>query len=366
MQSNTEKPHILIVDDNVTNIDILVNTLKEDYILGVAKNGEKALEYAESNHPKLVLLDIMMPGMDGFEVCRRLKASEMLNAMAVIFITAMHDADSKKKGFEVGGIDYITKPFNAYEVKARVKIHIDLINYREHLESLVEKRTFQLQESHKKLVRMQIQLIQRLGIAGEYKDNETGQHVVRVGLYSGIIADSYGLSREKINLIRMCSPLHDLGKIGVPDRILLKPGPLDTDEWDVMKLHSEIGRDILMPSTSGESTVVSIKDEEYTVDDLSLLTVATNIVRCHHEKWDGTGYPAGLKGESIPVEARIVSLADVFDALSSRRPYKDSFDDEKCFAIIREKKGTHFDPEVVDAFFNAINKILIVKEDLKD
>lgn len=366
MEDFVEKPHILIVDDNPTNIEILVKTLQHDYTLGRAINGDEALEYAGRHCPGLILLDIMMPGMDGFEVCRQLKASPDTQAIGVIFITAVHDVESKKKGFEMGGLDYITKPFNVLEVKARVKTHMDLLNYRENLEALVEKRTHQLRESHKNIVRMQIQLLQRLGVAGEYKDNDTGQHVVRVGLYSGIIATAYGLDREFVNLIRMCSPLHDLGKIGVPDKILLKAGPLEDEEWDVMRLHSEIGRDILMPSPSDAYSLHPPGVDDGTGKNLDLLSIATNIVRCHHEKWDGTGYPDGLKGADIPIEARIVSLADVFDALASKRPYKEAFDEDTCIRMIRDLRGTHFDPDVVDAFFQSIDRILTVKYDLAD
>ncbi|MCP4691451.1 MAG: response regulator, partial [Desulfobacterales bacterium] len=228
--SKLNKPLLLIVDDNPTNIDILVNALKKEYRLGVAKNGEKALAYAEKHHPRLILLDIMMPEMDGFEVCARLKDSPETMDIAIIFITAVHETSSKTRGFEMGAVDYITKPFNTTEVIARVRTHLELIECRDRLEDLVMIRTEQLENANRDLAETRLQIIHRLGKVVEYRDNETGKHVIRVSHYSATLAEGLGLPARMVNLIRLCSPMHDVGKIGVPDKILLKTGPLDADE----------------------------------------------------------------------------------------------------------------------------------------
>ncbi len=365
-----EKPLILLVDDNVTNLDILVNLLKGGYRLAVAKNGPKALLFAKEHQPDLILLDIMMPGMDGHQVCSLLKSSPETRHIAVIFITAIHESMSKTMGFKLGAVDYITKPFDAAEVKARVHTHISLIRYRDRLEDMVRVRTAQLEKTNRELEETRMQIIQRLGKAAEYKDDETGRHVIRVSLYSAIVAEALGIFDEKaINLIRISSPMHDIGKIGIPDRILTKPGPLDHDEWEIMKQHCTIGESILTPSTEWES-ILSLSSDKNNVRQLSsdseLLKVARKIALCHHEHWDGKGYPTGLKEEEIPIEARIVAIADIYDALSSRRPYKVPFAEQKCQDIIKTLSGTHLDPDVVKAFFESIDRILDIKAKWKD
>ncbi len=367
----SKKPLLLIVDDNPTNIDILVNSLKGDYRLGVAKNGKKALAYADKHHPRLILLDIMMPEMDGFEVCAHLKESPETKDIAVIFITAVHETSSKTKGFEIGAVDYITKPFNTTEVVARVRTHLELIECRDRLEDLVAVRTEQLENANRELAETRLQVIHRLGKVVEYRDNETGRHVIRVSHYSATLAESLGLSSRQVDLIRLCSPMHDIGKIGVPDNILLKAGPLDVDELHHMQTHCSMGREILKPMTDEEELSryrehTTIGREILGEGDSELLRVARRIAACHHERWDGTGYPEGLSGEDIPIEARIVAAADVYDALSSKRPYKDSFSEEECQRLIRESSGVFFDPRVVVAFFDSIDCILEIKKKWKD
>ncbi len=365
-----KRHHILIVDDISTNIDILVNMLRYNYRLGIAKNGEKALVYAKSRQPQLILLDIMMPGMDGYEVLKRLKESSETEHLAVIFITAMHETENKTRGFKMGAVDYITKPFIAAEVKARVKTHLSLVDYRDRLEEKVRVRTAQLEAANMNLANMQMQIIQRLGKAGEYKDYETGKHSIRVSLYSGILAEAMGLDKDLSKLIRLCSPMHDLGKIGIPDQIILKQGPLDKNEWEVMKHHCQIGADLLLPGSEKETISYDEKSMIKQLVDLAgnskLLDVAMKIAAWHHEKWDGSGYPDGMDGEDIPIEARIVAVADMFDALSSKRPYKEAYSVEKCLKIIKNSSGNALDPKIVDAFFSSINNILQIREDLKD
>jgi len=365
-----EKYHVLIVDDNPTNIDILVSTLRDLYRLGVAKNGIKAIDYAQKNQPDLILLDIMMPEMDGYEVCRKLKSMDDTKSIGIIFITAMHKSENITRGFEYGAVDYIIKPFNTMEVLARVKTHLSLIGYRDHLEEMVRKRTIQLEMANDELLDLQREIIYKLGRAAEYKDYETGMHVLRVSSYCGIVAEALSLDPNFINLIRLCSPMHDLGKIGIPDRVLLKKGPLNDEEWVIMKSHCKIGSDILSPVFAGKNILSGEQsaavDEMKKISDYRLIEISRIIAENHHEKWNGKGYPAGRKGEDIPIEARIVAIADVYDALSSKRSYKEAFDEDKCQQIITSSSGEHFDPAVVDAFTGSIKRIIDVKEELKD
>ncbi len=364
------KPLILIVDDNPTNLDVLVETLQLDYRLSVSKNGEKALEYAKEYKPQLILLDIMMPDMDGFEVCKVLKSSQDTKNISIIFISALHESVNITKGFEIGAVDYITKPFNPIEVKARVKTHISLVHYQNNLEEKVYRRTEQLESANRKLTLMQKEILQRLGKAAEYKDNETGQHVVRVSIYSGLVAETLGLLPETVELIRTCAPMHDIGKIGIPDSILLKRGTLNKEEWEIMKTHSLICAEILQPISDDNEKQGKVHDQIsrviHQISDSKLLETSMNIAAYHHECWDGTGYPSGLSKEEIPIEARIISVVDVYDALSSNRPYKSTFPEEKCQKLLREMSGTNFDPKIVDAFFDSIDEIIKIKNELQD
>jgi putative two-component system response regulator len=341
---------ILIVDDTPENIRILAGLLS-DYPLSVATDGEQALEVAASIHrPDLILLDVMMPGLDGFEVCRRLKADPDTRDVPVIFITTQMDAEHEMKGFEVGGVDYIAKPFNPLVVRARVDTHISLLTARRDLarqnavlEVRVAERTAQLREALAKVKDASLETTVRLARAAEYKDDDTGFHVLRMSHYAAAVARRLGLSAEDVETILHASPMHDVGKIGIPDRILLKPGKLDPDEWEIMRRHSEMGARILSGSES------------------PMIRLAETIAWTHHEKWDGSGYPRGFKGEEIPLEGRIVAIADVFDALTTRRPYKEPFTLEKSNGILREGAGWHFDPAVVEAFFAVQDEIHAIK-----
>jgi len=368
MQKNSHQ--ILIVDDNPVNIDILVNTLKDNYSLGIAKDGLRAIEYTLKYHPQLILLDIMMPGMDGFEVCSRIKSTREMSNTGIIFITAMNEPENITKGFEYGALDYITKPFNTMEVKSRIKTHLSLIDYRDHLQEMVKLKTDQLEKANTELKDLQVQIINRLGMAAEFKDNDTGKHVIRVGLYSGMMADALGLGDEKSEMIRLCAPMHDIGKIGIPDDILLKKGSLDDKEWNHMKQHCQIGFEILSPESKKQNDIYKnhpfIESLVADVKDYGILEMSSVIALSHHERWDGTGYPEGTKGDAIPVEARITSIADVYDALSSTRSYKEPYPEEKCREIIREGSGTQFDPDVVSAFFDSIDEVMKIKHHLMD
>jgi putative two-component system response regulator len=348
-QNNFEKDTILIVDDIPENIDILYGILKQDYNVKVALNAEDAFSVVYSkNPPDLILLDVMMPGMDGYEVCKRLKENKDSKNIPVIFITAKGEESDERKGFMLGGVDYITKPVKPLIVKARVKTQLTLKNQNRILEEKVAERTNDLNNALKKIKTVSLETIHRLTNASEYKDQETGDHIKRMSNYTVEIAREMGVNENSIEQLLYAAPMHDIGKIGVPDHILLKPGPLDDDEWEIMKKHTEIGAKILEGSSSG------------------FIKLGELIALTHHEKWDGTGYPGGLKGEEIPFESRIVAIADVFDALTSKRPYKEPFSIEKSFKIISEGRGSHFDPDVVDAFFRIKDIILKIKDRYQD
>lgn len=328
---------VLVVDDIPENVNILTQILKVDYRVKAAINGESAIQIARNDPPDLILLDIMMPDMDGYQVCRTLKSDPLTHNIPIIFVSAKNEIEDEAIGFDCGAIDYITKPISASLVRKRVSAQLNLYDQRRHLQNEVKLRTLELEKS-------QLDLVSRLGLAAEYKDNETGMHVKRMSKYSGIIAVEMGLSESDAMLIEQAAPMHDLGKIGIPDHILLKPGKFDADEWEIMKTHVNIGAEILK---NGESV---------------LLDWACIIAQNHHEKWDGSGYPQGLKGEAIPLIGRIVAIADVFDALTSSRPYKKAWHIDDAVELIKKESGKHFEPKVVDAFIRCLAKILIIKD----
>ncbi|WP_321349705.1 HD domain-containing phosphohydrolase [Halopseudomonas oceani] len=316
---------LLLVDDEPANLHVLKHILQEHYRLLFARDGQRALELAAAERPQLILLDVMMPGMTGHEVCAQLKSDPHTSDIPVIFVTALSNVDDEIRGFELGAVDYITKPVSAPIVKARVRTHLSLVR----AEVLRETR---------------LNIVQALGMAAEYKDNETGLHVIRMSHFSRIIALEAGFNAEEADELLHAAPMHDVGKIGIPDAILQKPGKLDDAEWEIMQKHPEIGAQII-----GEH-------------DASMLKMAHRIALGHHEKWDGSGYPAGLAGNAIPIEARIVAIADVFDALTSVRPYKKAWSVEDAVALIREQSGRHFDPDLVDCFLRRLDDINHIRE----
>lgn len=331
MANSADKPTILIVDDTPENITVLFNILT-DYNVKAANNGAKALEIASRFKPDIILLDIMMPEMDGYGVCMKLKRDHRTKDIPVIFVTAMDEETDETRGFELGAVDYITKPVRPPIVLARVKTHLNLYNQNRALEGLVNERTRELNESR-------LEIIRRLGLAAEYKDNETGMHVIRMSYYCKVMATAIGMSGEEVDLLLNASPMHDVGKIGIADNILLKPGRLNAEERAIMERHTEIGAKIIG------------------THDYPLLNMARTVALTHHEKWDGNGYPHSLKGEDIPLVGRIVAVADVFDALISKRPYKEAWPFEKAVALIKEESGRHFDPAVVDIFLDNLDEI---------
>ena len=338
MDKAANQATVLVVDDVPENIDVLAGILRPEYKVKVSLNGDKALAIAKSAPaPDLILLDIMMPGIDGYEVCRRLKADLTTRKIPVIFVTAKGEVRDETLGFEVGGVDYITKPVSPPIVQARVRTHLALYDQARALAGLVRKRTDALNETR-------LQVIRRLGRAAEFKDNETGLHVIRMSHYSRLLGLAAGLDEEAAEVLFSAAPMHDIGKIGIPDRILQKPGKLDADEWEVMKQHAEIGARII-----GNH-------------DSILLETARVIALTHHEKWNGRGYPEGLKGEDIPLVGRIVAIADVFDALTSERPYKRAWSVDESVNLLESESGEHFDPALVPKFLEVLPKVLEIKE----
>jgi len=325
---------ILVVDDSPENIDILRSILQEDYCVKIALNGSKALELTESlSPPDLILLDIMMPGMDGYEVCRCLKANPRTVKIPVIFVTSKEDMIDEEMGFELGAVDYITKPVSPPIVKARIRTHLALYDQSRVLEEKVQKRTEELNETR-------LEIIRKLGLASEYKDNETGMHILRISHFSRLIGSALNLGGEENEILFQASPMHDVGKIGIPDHIILKQGRLNAEEWKIMKNHTIIGAKIMGSHNS------------------KLLKTASTIAQTHHEKWDGTGYLRGLSGSEIPLVGRIVALADVFDALSHERPYKKAWSFKKTLNYIKENQGKHFDPLLTNIFLDKSNEII--------
>lgn len=316
---------ILVCDDEPNNLKIARQVLKEHYDLMFATSGEKALAAVKEHKPDLILLDIMMPEMSGYEVCSKLKQDKSIAGIPVIFITAMSEEEDEAKGFDAGAVDFIQKPISAPLLLRRVSTHLSLVRANE-------------------LERSQKQAIFMLGEAGHYNDTDTGVHIWRMASYARLIAENIGWQKEQAEMIEMAAPMHDTGKIGIPDSILKAPRKLTSSEWEVIKEHTTIGFGLLSNSP------------------LPLFKMASEIALCHHEKWNGTGYPLGINGELIPEAARIIAIADVFDALTMKRPYREAWSVEEAAKEIYKGSGIHFDPTLVKVFKQVFPKILAIKE----
>jgi len=342
------KQTVLVVDDTPENIDVLRGILSSRYKIKAAINGEKALQICAKSPPDLILLDVMMPEMDGYEVCSQLKADDATASIPVIFVTAKTEVEDEARGFMVGGVDYITKPVSPSLVLARARTHLALYDQNRELEVEVLKRTDEILSLNTEIEETQKEVVFTMGAIGETRSKETGNHVKRVAEYSRIFALHYGMSGEEADLIKMASPMHDIGKVGIPDSILNKPGKLTPDEFTIMKKHAELGYEMLRHSSR------------------PILKAAATLANEHHEKWNGTGYPRGISGEDIHIYGRITAIADVFDALGSDRCYKKAWDDEKIFALLKEGRGEHFDPTLVDIFFDNLDLFLNVRDTYRD
>ena len=336
--SDPKRATVLVVDDSPANIDVMAGVLRPFYKVKAALAGDRALMVAESSpRPDMILLDIMMPEMDGYEVCRRLKRNPVTADIPVIFVTAMADEHDEEQGLAVGAVDYIIKPISPPIVLARIRTHLALHRQNLELEWKVRQRT-------EELGRTRLEIIRRLGRASEFRDNETGLHILRMSHYSHLIAQSLDVSESWAELVFHAAPMHDVGKIGIPDMILLKPTALNEAEWALMKQHPLIGADII-----GE-------------DPSDIMMLSREIALGHHERWDGSGYPSGSRGGDIPLSARIVAIADVFDALTTERPYKKAWSVEEALTHMQQQVGRHFDPDLLSIFHAVLPQVLMIKE----
>jgi len=318
---------ILIVDDEAANLALLRQILSPEYPLVFARNGNEALAAAAKHRPALILLDIQMPDMDGYTACRQLKADPVTESIPVIFVTGLSDVGDETAGFEAGAVDYIVKPVSPPIVRARVRTHLSLVS------------AAQLKRSYHDAIYM-------LGEASEFKDTDTGVHIWRMAGYSSALAAACGWDAAACRQLELAAPMHDIGKLSIPDAILHKPGKLDAEEWTVMQTHSTVGYKILSKSSAAP-----------------ILQMAATVALRHHEKWDGSGYPDGLAGEEIPEMARIVAIADVFDALSMTRPYKEAWPLDRVMDTMTSSAGTHFDPRLIEHFVRIQPQIVAIMDE---
>ena len=339
-------PTVLVVDDTPDNLHLMSGLLRESYRVKVANQGEKALRIVQEEAPDLILLDIMMPGLDGYEVCRRLKALPKVRDVPVIFLTAKSEIEDETRGFELGAVDYITKPISPPIVMARVHTHLLLKQSQDFLRDKAEYLEAEVARRGAELAAIQDVTILAMASLAETRDNDTGNHIRRTQHYVKLLArqlqldPAYApeLSDAQVELLFKSAPLHDIGKVGIPDHILLKPGGFEAPEFEIMKRHAQLGRDAIEAA------------ERQLGHSVPFLKVAKEIAYSHQEKWDGTGYPEGLAGTAIPLSARLMALADVYDALISKRVYKPAMSHQLARNIVLEGRGSHFDPAVVDAF----------------
>lgn len=315
---------ILCVDDEASNLALLRQILHNDYPLAFAKSGTDAIRCVVQHAPSLILMDVDLPDVDGYTIARTLKQDNRSAAIPIIFVTSKNKDADEDVGFAAGGVDYITKPYSPAVLRARIRTHLSLVSATE------------LVASYHDAIRM-------LGIAGHYSDNDTGVHIWRMAAYAGALACAAGWPVEEARLLEEAAPMHDTGKIGIPDAVLKKPGPLTPEEWAVMKTHPRIGYDILSHSKA------------------PLFKLAAEVSLYHHERWDGSGYPSGLAGERIPESARIVAVADVFDALTSPRPYKEAWAVERAIQQLQDSAGSHLDARLVRIFISILPRILQIK-----
>jgi len=350
---------VLIVDDTTQNLTVLGELLQPTYRVRAANSGERALRAVGTQpRPDIILLDIMMPGLDGYEVLRRLRADPATHDIPVIFITAMTAAEDEERGLELGAVDYITKPFNPAIVMARVRTQLELKDSRDRLALQNEWLEAEVQRRMRENILIQDMSLKALATLAETRDMETGHHIVRTQRYVELLARHLAdhprfapaLKSKALEMIIKAAPLHDVGKVGIPDAVLLKPGRLDAAEFEIMKTHAAIGAEAIAKAMSDAIDAADDATVEQAPGAFGFMQVARDIALTHHEKWDGSGYPAGLAGDAIPVAGRLMALADVFDALSCRRVYKPPMPFDKVQSIIIEGRGAHFDPDVVDAY----------------
>jgi len=361
---------ILVIDDEAGLRRSLGAYLEDlDHEVAEAANGQEGLDVLNQRGAEIsaVVVDLNMPVMDGYSFIQN--AVRLAPELPIVVLSGVGVVDDALRAMRMGAWDFITKPLHNLgilehtlgKVLDRARLMRENRSYQENLEHLVQERT-------KEVERTRMQVMQRLSRAAEYKDNETGRHVIRVGKISGVLARALGLTPDRCKMVRACAPLHDVGKIGIPDSVLLKPGRLDAEEWKIMREHCVYGCEILGPLTDKRRAREACLADGFVSDleDNELLAMARAMALCHHERWDGCGYPLGLSGEDIPIEARIVSVVDVYDALKSDRPYKKAFSQEECIRLLREGSGTQFDPTVLEAFFTNEQDIADIYDKWRD
>ena len=361
---------ILIVDDEQINIKVVRRLLQ---LQGYEKfftttDPRNVMEIVLDDDPDVILLDIMMPEVSGLDVLRQIRDEPRSAHTPVIILTASNDSDTKQQALQRGATDFLAKPVDASELIPRVYNALTVKIHHDHLQRHAASLQREVRRRTAELVASRIDIVHCLGRAAEYRDNETGRHVIRVSRYVGIISRRMGIDEETVELMELASTLHDTGKIGIPDAVLLKPGKLTEGEFEVMKGHCSLGKNILETQPVDQPPYVLARTSPKASDATAslLLPLAATIALTHHERWDGTGYPLGVEGEEIPLEGRITAVADVYDALSSTRPYKRAFPLPKCLTIMEEGRGTHFDPNVVDAFFAGIEEIVKIRNEWAD
>lgn len=358
---------ILIVDDEEANVLITRRYLERAGYNNCiyTTDSSKVIDIAINHQPDLMLLDIRMPSINGLEILKLMKQNPVLRRIAVVVLTADTDPKIKTIALELGANDILNKPIDAVELLPRVrsaltvKTHLDQIaTQKAELEKQVRSRTKELYQSRQ-------QIILSLARAADHRDDDTGNHVLRVGVYSALIAEKLGWSADAVEMLQQAAQLHDVGKIGIPDSILLKPGKLDPDEFELMEKHCMIGKKIISPYEAQDRDALRsharLGQGILHIRNSPLMMMAACIAQTHHENWDGNGYPLGLAGEDIPLEGRIVAIADVFDALASKRPYKKPFPREKCFEIMEEMRGKKLDPKLLDLFFECRSEIVEIQ-----
>lgn len=363
MTDQVSRQTILVVDDEPVNIKILVELLRADYQILVANNGNRALQIALSgDRPDLILLDIMMPGIDGYEVCRLVKENPQTNDIPIIFLTAKSQVEDEQKGFNSGAVDYIAKPISPPIVRARVATHLQLKKVRDFLKDQNEFLEQEVGQRTREISNIQDVTMVAMGSLAETRDNETGKHIRRTQYYVKLLACHlqdhprfrHHLTEKNIEMLYKSATLHDIGKVGIPDSILTKPGKLTFEEFEIMKTHTTLGRNAISAA------------EELLETPASFLVFAREIAYTHHEKWNGKGYPEGISGDDIPISGRIMALADVYDALISKRVYKPAFTHEAAASIIKEETSQHFDPDVVAAFLDIADQFQVISRKYMD
>jgi len=365
---------IAIIDDQPLNIRTVKKylTLLGYRQLFTTNDSTRAIELIEAERPHVVLLDILMPHVDGLQILERLRRMARFVHLPVVILTAVGDRETKLKALKLGATEFLQKPVDPVELESRLRNVLALKAYHDRLEDQAWELEVEVAIRSTELAKAHREVVQCLAIVGEYRDNETGNHTLRVGKYAEIIARTLRLNNEFVGRIRETAPLHDIGKIGIRDSILLKPGRLDACEFEEIKRHCDYGKGVCTsksPSADSETDFQAHTKAGAAIASAGsspILKMAATIAFTHHERWDGTGYPQGLRGEDIPIEGRITAVADVFDALTTERPYKPAFPLEKSLAIMDEMRGTHFDPEVLDAFFAGIDEIIDAYHEHRD